>query len=507
LFLVAAAAVWASASCGADNVGRHDPFLLKAGDFRHYVDGFNSMEDENVANLIPNAQSWEWMRKNVPLFECPDKQIEEMYYYRWWTYRKHIKQMPDCLALTEFLTYKTPVSSAVGHHVCEGRWIHDNRYLDEDLLYWLRGTDGKPHDTHKYSSWTAWSAYQRYLVNLDKVFIVGLLDELVADYQGWEKINRAPDGTYWQYETRDAMEESINGARKRQGCRPSISSYMYGNALAIAEVAALAGKPGVAAAYRAKAAEIKQAVQSRLWDDQARFFKVRWLDDGQFSDAREAIGFIPWYFELPDRGYEDAWRQLIDPTGFSAPFGITTAERRHPKFRTHGSGHGCEWDGPVWPFATSQTLVALANLLNGYQQNYVTKEDYFEALKTYVKCQHRNGKPYIGEYLDEKNGEWLKGDNERSRYYNHSTFCDLIITGLAGLRPRADATVVINPLLPGEAWDWFCLDNVLYHGRILTIVWDRSGEKYGKGAGLSIFANGRLIAHGDGLTRISGELK
>ncbi len=71
--------------------------------------------------------------------ECPDKDVEEIYYYRWWTYRKHIKQMPDYMAITEFLTYKNPVSSAVGHHICEGRWIHDKRYLDEDLLYWLRG--------------------------------------------------------------------------------------------------------------------------------------------------------------------------------------------------------------------------------------------------------------------------------------------------------------------------------------------------------------------------------
>ena len=421
LLLFVTAAVWASAAWAAD--------------FKHYVDRFNSMENENVMNLIPNSQSWDWIRQNVPLFECPDKDIEEIYYYRWWTYRKHIKQMPDYIAVTEFLTYKNPVSSAVGHHICEGRWIHDNRCLDDDLLYWLRGTDGKPNDSHKYSSWTAWSAYQRYLVNQDKAFLVGMLDDFIRDYQGWENARRAADGTYWQFEAQDAMEDSINGARKKQGCRPSISSYMYGNAFAIAETAALAGKPDLATAYRAKAAEIKQAVQTRLWDDKARFFKVRWLEDGAFSDAREAIGFIPWYFELPDRGYEDAWLQLIDPAGFAAPFGITTAERRHPKFRTHGSGHSCEWDGPVWPFATSQTLVALANLLNDYPQTGVTKEHYFEALKTYVKCQHRNGKPYIGEYLDEKNGDWLKGDNERSRYYNHSTFCDLVITGLAGLRP------------------------------------------------------------------------
>ena len=81
---------------------------------------------------------------------------------------------------------------------------------------------------------------------------------------------------------------------------------------------------------------------------------------------------------------------------------------------------------------------------------------------------------HIGEYLDEVTGYWLKGDQERSRYYNHSTFNDLMITGLIGLRPRMDNTVEVNPLIPEGKWDYFCLDNVLYHGRNLI---QRSEER------------------------------
>jgi hypothetical protein len=479
--------------------------VLRADAFKHYVDHFNKMEKENVANLIPNAQSWEWMRDNVPAFECPDKDFEEIYWYRWWTYRKHIRQFPDSIAITEFLTYKNPVSSAVGHHLLEGRWLHDNRYLDQDTLYWLRGTGGKPHDVHKYSSWTVWAAYQRFLVNQDKAFVVDLLDDFLRDYHGWEEERRNAEGLFWQYDVRDAMEESISGSRKAKNPRPSINSYMYGNAQAIAEVAMLAGKPDIARTYRRKAASLKKLVQDKLWDPRAKFFKVR-FENGGLSDAREAIGFIPWYFELPEQGYEEAWAQMTDPKGFWAPFGLTTAERRHPRFRSHGCCH-CEWDGAVWPFATSQTLTALANVLNHYPQSYVTRRDYFEALKTYAKSQHRNGKPYIGEYLDEKDGTWLKGDSERSRYYNHSTFCDLVITGLVGLRPRADEVIEVSPLLPPGTWDWFCLDNVRYHDHILTIFWDRTGWKYGQGAGLTVLADGRPVAHAPELGRITGELK
>jgi hypothetical protein len=85
--------------------------------------------------------------------------------------------------------------------------------------------------------------------------------------------------------------------------------------------------------------------------------------------------------------------------------GITTAERRHPQFRSHGVGT-CEWDGAVWPFATSQTLVALANVLRDYHQSYVSKADYFDPC--HVTCHQCQGKPYIG---DASTAEWLKPDS------------------------------------------------------------------------------------------------
>lgn len=489
----------------------HDQTMLNPDDYSPYVEQFNAADQEDVVNLIPNAQAWQWIRSNVPLFECPDKQIERMYYYRWWTFRKHIKQTPAGIIITEFITpvkhagsYNS-ISCALGHHLAEGRWIHDQRYLDQYTLFWFYADSGKPEPKfHNYSSWLHAAAYDRFCVNGDRKFLLSLLDLFIADYAQWEQEKKLPSGLFWQFDVRDGMEESISGSRRHKNARPTINSYMYGNALAIAQMAEMAGRRDMVEVFRAKAAELKRLVQQNLWDEQARFFKAQTEENG-LSDAREAIGFIPWCFNLPDAGYEDAWAQLIDPQGFWAPYGITTAERRHPRFRSHGVGH-CEWDGAVWPFATSQTLNALANVLRHYRQSYVTRRHYLQAIETYVKSQHRNGQPYIGEYLDETTGQWLKGDNPRSRYYNHSTFCDLIISGLVGLCPRADQTIEVDPLLPADAWDWFCLDNVLYHGRRLTILWDRHGQKYNRGAGLKVLADGQLVASSPELTRITGQL-
>jgi len=485
--------------------------ILGSEDLLEHVERFNAADQEDVVNLIPNADAARWMVDNVPRFECPDADITRTYWYRWWTYRKHIKATPAGTIVTEFITpvrhagsYNS-ISCAFGHHLAEGRWLRDQRFLDQYTRFWFRMDNGKPEPKfHNYSSWAAAAIHGRALVTGDRALALDLLDDLVADYAAWEAERLRPDGLFWQYDVRDGMEESISGSRTHRNARPTINSYMYANALAIADFADMAGRKDVAQAHHDKAATLKLLVQQRLWDDPAQFFKAQ-THEGPLCDAREAIGFIPWCFGLPDRGYEAAWKQLTDPEGFWAPWGITTAERRHPRFRSHGVGR-CEWDGAVWPFATSQTLTALGNILRDYAQPYVKRADYLEAMRVYARCHQRNGQPYIGEYLDERTGQWLKGDNPRSRYYNHSTFADLVITGLAGLRPLAGDMIEVDPLVPADAWDWFCVDGVRYHGREVTIVWDRTGQRYSVGAGLSVLVDGRRVAHSPVLARVTGQI-
>ena len=106
-----------------------------------------------------------------------------------------------------------------------------------------------------------------------------------------------------------------------------------------------------------------------------------------------------------------------------------------------------------------------------------------------------------------KNGTWdaQKGGTERGKDYNHSTFCDLIITGLVGLRARSDAIVEVNPLIPNE-WDYFSLENIPYHGHTLAIYYDRTGKRYGIGTGLRVFANNQELVHSERLERITATL-
>jgi hypothetical protein len=238
--------------------------------------------------------------------------------------------------------------------------------------------------------------------------------------------------------------------------------------------------------------------------------------------VRELQGYAPWYFGLPDPAYDAAWAQLRDRAGFWGAYGLSTAERRHPAWWPAPTvrQHDCLWRGSSWPYATSQTLVALANLLQGDRRTVVSEHDYFDLLRVYARS-HRLTRadgsviPWIDESLHPDTGEWVTRatlyarqapHSDRGRDYNHSTFCDLVITGLVGLRPRADDVLEVHPLVPERAWDYFCLDHVRYRGRLVAILYDRTGRRYGQGAGLRVYADGREIAAAETLRRIAAPL-
>ncbi len=507
---------------------RHGPPELNTAHFKAYIDRFNQQDTAELhvdvvpgTRMIRNADAWAFLSENIPIFECPDPEIEEVYYYRWWTFRKHIKQTTEGYVITEFMPNVSwarkynSISCPAMHHFREGRWLRYPEIIKEYGRFWLQGGG----DPYVYSFPIAESFLQYHRVHPDLDFLKESLPGLVENFREWERRRRAPDGLFWQYDGQDGMEVAIGGTGKR----PTLNSYMFADARAIAEIARMTGDSALAASFSTEAERIRKLTLDKLWDPAARFFKV--IPESAYADtahptdslssARELLGYVPWYVELPpaNQGYEDAWAQLMDPQGFYAPFGPTTAEQRHPGFRVSYEGHECQWNGPSWPFATSQTLTALTNVLNDYPQQTITREDFYTLLKIYAGSHRFRQIPpdadtiisndlWIDENLNPFNGDWLArtrmevqghnhGFRERGIYYNHSTFNDIIITGLVGLRPASGDKIKVNPLIP-DNWDWFCLDKVPYKGHTLTILWDKSGKKYGRGKGLQIFVDGKL---------------
>lgn len=504
--------------------------ILTPDRFKEYIHAFNEADEEIYKQLIPNENAWDFLSQNVPLFECPDKQLEQTYYFRWWTYRKHLKQTPAGYIVTEFLPdvgwagkYNS-INCPAGHHFYEGRWLRDTTFLKQYARFWFRG-GASPRS---YSSWAADAISAFAKVHPDTAFLVNLLPDLTNDFQEWEKMRLDSTGLFWQTDNLDGMEISVSGAygKKDEGYRATINSYMYGNAIALSGIARMAGNKALTERFGQRAIDIRKQLLARLWDDQARFFKVipRGLPILKRADVRELHGFTPWYFSIPEEKHAVAWAQLTSEKGFWAPYGPTTTEQRHSGFRIAYEGHECQWNGPSWPFSTTITLTALANLLNNYQQKVMTKHDFWKLLITYSRSHQRvreDGRlvPWIDENLNPFTGDWIsrtrlktmengswsakKGGRERGKDYNHSAFADHVISGLIGIRPQNGNMLVVNPLIPDNMWDYFCLDRISYHGRNITVLYDKTGTKYGKGSGFRVFVDGKERAFSHTLTKLT----
>ena len=46
-----------------------------------------------------------------------------------------------------------------------------------------------------------------------------------------------------------------------------------------------------------------------------------------------------------------------------------------------------------------------------------------------------------------------------------------------------------------------------YHGKILTIVWDKTGKKYNRGKGFMVYVDNKLMIHNDKIKKISFNLE
>src|SRR5436190_22722953 len=495
-----------------------------------------------AAQTFWDNRDFDWFKANIAFFDCPDPDIVTTYYYRWELVTKHLTygSPTSGYSFTEFIDRPFwsgaygAISCPAGQQIYEVRWLNDRRLAQDYARYWFRTEGAQPR---RYSTWLADAVWATHLAQDDAAFAKDLLPDLIANYEDWEKTHFVPEvGLFWQVGHDDGMEYNIASRQTKAtfngapSYRPSFNAYMWADAQAIARIAELAGDNDTSRKFGAKADALKTKMQSWLWDPKREFFLIRFkndeecdpknwpgqkikantliYEDGPFAgsgEGRELIGYVPWQFNMLDSGkFESAWKFLMDPKYFYAPFGPSFVGRNDPLFKI--VDRCCWWSGQSWPYANAQTLKAMANVLQGNEQKVITRDDYVKLLHIYAATHRKNGKPYIAEAAHPDTGSWDGHDSyNHSEHYFHSSFNDLIITGLIGLKPRADDVIEIDPIV-SKSWDYFALEDVPYHGRKLTVIWDKDGKRYGQGAGLRVLANGEELARLNVLGKISARL-
>ena len=468
-----------------------------------------------------------WYRDRIAFFESSDALLDDVYYYRWKIVRAHQRDLGKIgYITTEFANdvswQREPYASlndATGFHLDELRWMRDRRFADDYINYMYE--DGG-NDRH-FTDYLADSVWRRYLVDGDTQAALRHLPAMRRLYDAWYDHYDWSKNLYWIEPLLDATEytiASIDASGGKDGFwggdafRPSINSYMYGNARAISQLAALAGDKSASADFAARAADIKQRVEQALWNPELDHFTDRYKVDNQYVHywdrirGRELVGYVPWAFDLPDDSarYATAWRHMLSPDQLAGPAGLRTVEPSYPhymqQYRYEGTHPECQWNGPVWPFQTTQVLEGMINLLDHYHQQIVTRSDFLRLMRQYAQLHYNDGKLDLEEDYDPATGKPIVG-LARSHHYFHSGYIDLIMRGIVGIQPRADDMLEINPLLPANGLSWFRAERIPYHGHLVSVTYDAHGDHFGQAPGLRVSVDGHQIASRPGLARIT----
>ncbi|MYL99250.1 glycogen debranching protein [Novosphingobium sp. FGD1] len=474
-----------------------------------------------------------WYETRIPFFESADPRIDSVYYYRWGLFRAHQRDLgAQGYITTEFADdvdwQRHPFASlndASGFHIAEGRWLNDRRFTDDYINFMYEGGNDRHFTDHM-----ADSVWGRFLVDGDRDAVLAHLKTMRHVYRLWDEKFDFDKGLYFVEPLLDATEytvSSIDASGGKDGFtggdafRPSVNSYMFANARALSRMAEMAGDRAMAKEYAGRAEALRRRVLTDLWNPKLGHFADRHQKATEFVKYwqpirnRELVGYLPWMFDLvPDEArYSAAWSHLLDPNSLAGKAGMRTVEKGYEyymrQYRYLGTAPECQWNGPIWPYQTTQVLTGMANLLDHYEaRGPVTRSVWMQELRKYTDLhfQSRDGKEKIDleEDYHPETGKPIVG-LDRSHHYFHSGYLDLILTGVVGIRPRADDVLEVNPLLPGagdyQALDWFRIERVPYHGRLVSITWDVDGRRYGR-RGLTIAADGVELAHRDTLGRI-----
>ncbi len=283
--------------------------------------------------------------------------------------------------------------------------------------------------------------------------------------------------------------------------RMNSNCFMAAAGYSMAKIATAVGRHWSEALYfNRRGDEIKKAIFEKLWDDDISFFREITHDDKIVIEGKESNCYSAWSFNLaPDEErYAKAWDYIMREDTFLSPYGLTTLEKENPHYM-QPFGHGCLWNGPVWPYTYSLILTGMANVLHDYKNHKVSKDDYFELMKRYCLCHFDSGSTdnfAVREDHHPEENTWIAPNRD----YNHSSFIDNVLNGLLGIRPTSDG-LTVDPIIP-DSWDFFCVEDVLWQGKNVTVIFDRDGTKFGREKGLSVFINGTLTAHSETLSKL-----
>ena len=421
--------------------------------------------------------------------------------------------------------YPNTISYGAGHQIRECRWLRDPQYVRGIISTWCDNPkdDGvfpnyiRPAEIGggQYTDWITSTVWDAHCVAPDNGLLRIWTPALMANVDGWLARYDADDdglllvdshwwtGMEWQ-PSFFAFHEWDKDLQDQKLERVDLTAYVYGSAKNLARMLTATGDAANAKKYDAIASKIHDAVAGHMWDEETGYFYSIAPDTHEKAGVKEVVGVYPWYFSMfrGEPEYVKAWAALVDPGQLWTPWPVASASQECPAYSQDELFHdkhvgGCMWNGPTWPHANSLVLSAMAAALRENKNAPVDASHFHALLQSFTLAQFKDQDltyPWTGEYYNGDTGVWRTAERD----YNHSTYLDVIIADWAGLRPRSDDVIEVQPIIDPNDETGFIVDGIRYHNHDVTIAFHpsvASAEPYDQRRGLRIYVDGHLVHH------------
>jgi mannosylglycerate hydrolase MGH1-like protein len=482
-----------------------------------------------------------WWVENVPYIDVPDENVKKMSYYRMFLNRfnhfdgnipgndyqfpvsiegvlgyNNAIQLTQPMHMQDLKYFRDPLYS-YGNWVSSGESSKCTAFTDNpgDTLHWNNNHE-------QYIAREAWNAYKVHggepdildnLAHYAECDVEGQLrrfdtngNHLVEYASGFYTGNDADAVALHYYNPPPPVPRNAVGRAQDR----TDTALWYSGARAAAEAYALRGHYFKAAKLAVLAARIRASILRLLWDDEAQVFKQKDLETGNLVPWKEQQNFLPFTEGIVPSGreYRPALRFFADRAEFPImPF--STANQRDKAEAVAAGRPGSNNFSNI-----NSTLQAqlYSKAIRSYPSEHITPGMYRRLLDWLTWTQYVGGD---NRYPD--NNEYFFDWDPKTRTLGRSgihhnilgAYNFMIFEDVAGIRPRLDDVVELWPIDVG--YDHFTVNNLRYHGRDLSIVWDEPGDgerHYGRAPeGYSLYVGGRRVVTVDDLARVTWDAR
>jgi len=471
----------------------------------------------------------QWWVDNLVYLDTPDDNIDKTLFYRWWLMRYNYLdadipgndyQFPT--SMEGVLGYNNAIVLTVGMFIDDLKYFRDPAYSygpavsvgETSKSDKFTDNPGDPANwSNSYTEYITEAAWRAYQLHGGPAAIGSLLGKHgEEDVEGLLKAYDSNKNNLLEYSWgamtgNDADAVSFHWTGHGSNMDRTESAYLYSNAKAAADFYRTAGDTEGAARMDAFAEKVRTAVIDLLWEDatttpdavglKGDLLKHRMTSDGTLNPYKEINNYYPFTVGLmPKAGdadydpkYVEALRLFADADQYPVfPF-YTANQVDKAASPEQGSNN----------FSVINSTVSfrmLASVLRDYPSQYVTKDMYKQLLYWNAWAQYQddgdNRLPNQNEFWS--NGSAKDGGSIGYRSWIHHTILGAtnftVIEDAMGFRSRADDKIELDPI--DIDWPYFTADNIRYHDKDVTVVWDEDGTHYGDDvpAGYSVYVDG-----------------